>query len=116
MANFRGEIDHLYTTLDANMQDTSRIGALSNLDSLADIAELGGAGVYFLFEPGEKREAGGPRVVRVGKANNLRERLYGHRNNAPPSAFFTLIWSALAYMHTRAAFYPFLRTGWNQIP
>jgi hypothetical protein len=37
-------------------------------------------GIYFFFEPGEDRthSGSGPRVVRVGKAANLRARLYSH--------------------------------------
>jgi hypothetical protein len=86
VANLRSEIDHLYSTLDANMQGRSRIGTLSDLDSLAHIAELGGGGVYFLFESGEMHEAAVPRVVRVGQANILRERLYAHRDDNPASS------------------------------
>lgn len=115
MANFHSEIDHLYVTLNANTSARLRKGSLSALDSLSGVSELDSAGVYFLFEPGEVRHSGEPRVVRVGKTNNLRRRLQEHRGNNP-SAFFTLIWEALMYRDKRVDFYPFSRKTWSAIP
>jgi len=116
MPNLRSEIDHLYVTLDANMKGRGRKGVLSNLNSLAGNAELDSPGLYFLFEPGEQRETGAPRVVRVGQATktNLRTRLSQHTTFASP--FFTLVWSALAFRHGQTAFYPYLRAPRGQIP
>lgn len=113
MTNVHSEVDHLYVSLNANITGRGRKGTLSTLGSLSNVNELDSAGVYFLFEPEEVREGGGPRIVRVGKTNNLRRRLQEHCGT---SAFFSLIWQALAYRDRRVSFYPFLRTPWSNIP
>lgn len=116
MSNLRSEIDHLYASLDANMRDgRSRRGSLANLDILAGLPELDRAGVYFVYEPGEIRETGGPRVVRVGQANNIRDRIKQHREGSS-SAFSQLVLEALASKHGRTAFYPYLAKSWKDIP
>ncbi|MDQ3699330.1 MAG: hypothetical protein M3442_00235 [Chloroflexota bacterium] len=80
MARLQG-IKRFYTALYRLRQ---RLGGYQSLsgESLPAIPVRGG--IYFLFEPGEVRSHSGrsARVVRVGKAANLRARLYAHHGAA----------------------------------
>ena len=55
-----------------------------------------GQGIYLMFEDGEVLKDGFPRIVRVGKASNLKERIKTHYSgNSKNSAFRRHVKSAL---------------------
>ena len=115
----RAAIDRFYRILSRNMK-RSRLRELGLLRSKEFWnPELKEPGVYFLFEPGEKREDHREnRVVRVGRTRTgkLRDRLINHSCDRERSVFAANVFAAKALAARNHRWDEYVYGWWRDIP
>ena len=88
MLESRANVTHREREIDELYDDLTEMARPSVPVRLGECRPPDVSGAYVFFEPGELRQNGRPRVVRVGESANLRSRLVGchlrgsHRNDS----------------------------------
>lgn len=81
-----------YGAIRMTILKNAKIYRYENIGELTD-----GQGIYVMFEEGQFGKDGSPRIVRIGKASNLQNRLKTHYSgNVDTSAFRRQVQSALS--------------------